>query len=65
MQNIRMGEIQYNDLIGAFEARVDVERDHSVYRYPCRLSAPRSLDDDAVRFGLACQALRMSDTVRN
>lgn len=62
MQNIRLGAIRYNDQIGAFEARVDVERDQGVFRYPCRLSAPRDMAEDKVRLGLACQALGMSDS---
>lgn len=65
MPNISFGQIRYNDATGNFEARVDVHRGDHVFRYPCQMSAPREMDVEQVRFGLACQALRMSDTPKH
>lgn len=62
MQQIQLHNISYNDAIGAFEARVDVTRPMGTFRYPCRLAAPRNTEEEQVRFGLATQALRMSDS---
>ena len=62
MQTITLGEIYYNDAIGAYEARVDVQRDQGTYRYPCLFKGPRGLERDHVQMGLVRQALGMSDT---
>lgn len=64
MQSVELHDIQYDPSRGAFEARVDVTRDDSTFRYPCRLRAPADLAQDKVRLGLIAQALRMSDTPR-
>ncbi|AUJ65032.1 hypothetical protein B9057_12330 [Aestuarium zhoushanense] len=57
MQTITLGEIYYNDAIGAYEARVDVQRDQGTYRYPCLFKGPRGLERDQVQMGLVRQAL--------
>lgn len=62
MQTIKLKSVRYNAQIGAFEARVDVERGDRTYRYPCRLALPMDAEIDAVKLGLMRQALRMSDT---
>jgi len=62
MQAIKMGEVRYNAQIGAFEARVDIERNAVTFRYPCQLTAPISTDVEHVKLGLVRHALKMSDT---
>lgn len=54
--------ISYNPKAGAFEARVDIERDGRVFRYPCQVPGPVTLDLATVRQSLTHQARRMSDS---
>lgn len=63
MQTIKISKVCYNNAIGAFEARVDIERENGTFRYPCQLVAPKDIGDDQLKLGLARHALRMSDTV--
>ncbi|PYE84217.1 orotidine 5'-phosphate decarboxylase [Pseudoroseicyclus aestuarii] len=62
MNNIQMGDIRYNAQVGAFEARVDVIRGGSTFRYPCQVAGPIDMDDAQVRASLASHALRQSDS---
>jgi hypothetical protein len=63
MSGIRLGSVSYNDRLGAFQARVDIERNGTTFRYPCQISGPETMDIELVRMGLTQQALRMSDSV--
>ena len=60
----RVGSVRYDTAQGAFEARVDVERDGRTFRYPCRVEAPESAPRDWIEAALTRHALRMSDSVR-
>jgi hypothetical protein len=62
MQSIRLGDVRYNARNGAFEARVDVIRGDTVYRYPCQVPGPVDMSMDTVAMGLTQHALRMSDS---
>ena len=62
MENVTLGTVRYNPAVGAFEARVDIERGGTTYRYPCQLHGPLTLPEDQVRSGLARNAMRMSDS---
>lgn len=65
MTQISLGDVRYNATAGAFEARVDIERNGTTYRYPCQVAGPVNMDMDRVRSGLASHAMRMSDTGSN
>ena len=65
MTQINLGDIRYNATAGAFEARVDIERSGTTYRYPCQVAGPMTMEPEHVRKGLARHALRMSDTGSN
>lgn len=60
--DISLGDVRYNAQTGAFEARVDIARGNSTFRYPCQVAGPVTMDMDQVRAGLRRNALRMSDT---
>lgn len=60
--NISLGDVRYNATSGAFEARVDVARGTSTFRYPCSVAGPVTMDMDQVRASLKRRAMRMSDT---
>lgn len=60
----RVVSMRYDAAKGAFEARVDVERDGRTFRYPCRVEAPESAPRDWLEDALTRNALRMSDSVR-
>ncbi|MEO9864617.1 MAG: orotidine 5'-phosphate decarboxylase [Yoonia sp.] len=60
--NISLGDVRYNATAGAFEARVDIARGTSTFRYPCSVAGPVTMDMDQVRDGLKRRAMRMSDT---
>ncbi len=62
MQSIRLGDVRYNARNGAFEARVDVTRGDTVFRYPCQVPGPVDMSPETVNRGLTRQALRMSDS---
>lgn len=64
MGMIRLGDVRYNAQMGAFEARVDVERDGTTYRYPCQVSGPLDMDSNLVSQNLTKHALRQSDSGR-
>lgn len=59
---MKINDIRYNAQSGSFEARVDIERDGRMYRYPCAVSGPLDMDMSVVRKSLGHQAYRMSDT---
>jgi hypothetical protein len=60
----RLVSMRYDAARGAFEARVDVERDGRTYRYPCRVEAPESAPRDWLEEALTRHALRQSDSGR-
>jgi hypothetical protein len=60
--DMRVQALRYDAARGAFEGRVDVERDGRTFRYPVRLEAPESAARDWIEASLVRQALRMSDT---
>jgi hypothetical protein len=60
--NISLGDVRYNATAGAFEARVDIARGTSTFRYPCSVAGPVTMDMDQVRDSLKRRAVRMSDT---
>ena len=60
----RLVSVRYDAALGAFEARVDVERDGRTFRYPTRVEAPESSPRDWVERTLTDRALRMSDSGR-
>ena len=60
----RVVSVRYDAGLGAFEARVDVERDGRSFRYPCRIAAQESAPRDWLDAALTRQALAMSDTPR-
>lgn len=59
---INLGDVRYNAQSGAFEARVDIARGGTTFRYPCSFAGPMTMDMGQVRAGLRRSALRMSDT---
>lgn len=61
---MRINNLHYNAQSGAFEASVDIQRDGRMFRYPCQLFGPQTMDPTTVAAGLADRALRMSDTAR-
>jgi len=60
----RLVNVRYDAAKGAFEARVDVERDGRTFRYPCRVEAPESAPRDWIEDALTRHALRQSDSGR-
>ncbi len=60
----RLVSVRYDAAAGAFEARVDVERDGRTFRYPCRVEAPESAPRDWIEEALTRHALRQSDSGR-
>lgn len=62
MPKIELGNVRYNAKDGAFEARVDVHRNGSTFRYPCDVKGPLDMDISRVRSQLAQRALLMSDS---
>lgn len=60
----RLVSMRYDAAQGAFEARVDVERDGRTFRYPCRVEAPESAPREWIEEALTRHALRMSDSGR-
>ena len=62
MPRIEFGNVRYNAKDGAFEARVDVHRDGTTFRYPVEVKGPMDMDISRVRSHLTQRALQMSDT---
>ena len=60
MPDFNIGDIRYNPIAGAYEARVDINRKGRTYRYPCSVSGSLMLDEDLVRRRIARQAQRMA-----
>jgi hypothetical protein len=60
--NINLGDVRYNAQAGAFEARVDIVRGNTTFRYPCQVAGPITMDPGQVTAGLRRKALRMSDS---
>lgn len=60
MAQIALGDIRYNPVTGAYEARVDIDRKGRTYRYPCSVTGSLMMEEDAVRRGLARQAIQMA-----
>ncbi|WP_342077700.1 orotidine 5'-phosphate decarboxylase [Yoonia sp. SS1-5] len=65
MNDVRLHNVHYNPQAGAFEARVDIDRGQTTFRYPCQVPGPMTMDMDQVCLSLTRQALRMSDTGAN
>ena len=61
---MRINNLRYNGQNNAFEASVDIFRDGHVYRYPCEVFGPASMDPAMISAGLRDRAMRMSDTTR-
>lgn len=59
---MKINDIRYNAQSGAFEARVDIERNGRMFRYPCAIAGPLDMDMKSVRKLLSHQAHRMSDS---
>ncbi len=62
MPNIQLGDVRYNAQTGAFEARVDIQRGNSTFRYPCEVVGPITMDMATVRASLTRNAMGMSDS---
>jgi hypothetical protein len=62
---VRLVRVSYDAGRGAFEGRVDVERDGRTFRYPCSVAAPETADRAWVEGALAQAALRQSDSGRS
>lgn len=62
MAQMTLTNITFNARSGMYEARVDVERDGTTYRYPCAVPGTLVTDKDRVRENLMEQAARMSDS---
>lgn len=62
MTRMTLHAIGYNASRGAFEARVDIHRAGTTFRYPCSVEGPVTLEPETVRQSLLHQAERMSDT---
>lgn len=62
MRDILLHNVYYNQNAGAFEARVDIRRGESTFRYPCQVTGPQTMDIDLVCNQLTQQAINMSDS---
>jgi hypothetical protein len=62
MSKIKLHNVYYNGQSGAFEARVDIRRGDHTFRYPCQVSAPKTMDMEQVCQQLTEQAINMSDS---
>lgn len=62
---MRINNLRYDARAGIFEASVDIRRDGRIFRYPCELQAPQTMDPASVMAGLAARALHMSDAARD
>jgi len=62
MSKVKLHNVVYNGETGTFEARVDIQRGETTFRYPCQLTAPETMDLDTVCEQLTQQAVRMSDS---
>lgn len=60
MSQIDVGDIRYNPVAQAYEARVDVARQGRTYRYPCSVRGSLMLEEDVVRRRLTRQAKIMA-----
>ena len=60
--DITLGDVRYNASAGTFEARVDIKRRDTIFRYPCEIAGPITMDMNDVRAGLRRRALAMSDS---
>lgn len=61
---MRINDLRYNARLGKFQASVDIQRDGLMYRYPCEVAGPPTMEPATVTAHLAQRALNMSDTVR-
>ncbi|WP_458792270.1 orotidine 5'-phosphate decarboxylase [Yoonia sp. MH D7] len=59
-----INDLRYNAQSGVFQASVELRRDGHLFRYPCELRGPQSLDAATIAAGLAKHALHMSDAAR-
>ncbi|WP_323035317.1 orotidine 5'-phosphate decarboxylase [Pararhodobacter sp.] len=57
--------LKYDAAAGAFEARVDIERDGRTFRYPCLVRGPQTMDPRMVRESVLFQVGKMSGLTSN
>lgn len=62
MAQMTLTKITFNATSGMYEARVDIKRDGTTYRYPCAVPGTLVTDKATVREHLLEQALHMSDS---
>ncbi len=60
---MQIKNLRYNAADGVFKASVDIERFGKVFRYPCEVAGPQSMDPAMVEMRLHERALRMSDSI--
>ncbi len=60
MSGIELGNIRYNPVTGAYEARVDIDRKGRTYRYPVSVPGSLMMEESVVRRGLTQQAQQMA-----
>lgn len=61
MAHVALGDIHYNPVTSAYEARVDIDRKGRTYRYPCSIPGTLMMDEGAVKRGLTHQAMLMAN----
>ncbi len=62
MTPMKISEVHYNPCSGAFEARVDIQRNGRTYRYPCQVAGPVTMEPERVNAALVRSAILMSDS---
>lgn len=60
---VTLDRVWYNPAIDGFEGRVDVNREGLTFRYPCTVSGPPDMPQEALVQQMIRQAKRMSDSV--
>lgn len=61
---MRISNLHYNGRAQAFEATIDVTCGEAIFRYPCEVFGPASLDPAIISAQLKSRALRLSDQAR-
>lgn len=61
---MRINDLRYNAKSGVFQACVSIQRDGHMYRYPCEVYGPQTMDPATIAAHLAKRALHLSDTAR-
>ena len=60
MSRIDVGSIRFNPAAGTYEARVDINRNGRMYRYPCSVPGTLMTDEEQILQGLTQQAQQMA-----